>query len=32
VTVPATASGEFYLGVNDNNYPDNTGSWVSTIK
>jgi hypothetical protein len=32
VTVPAGASGEFFLGVNDNNYPDNTGSWVSTIQ
>jgi hypothetical protein len=32
VTVPGAASGEFFLGVNDNNYPDNTGSWVSTIK
>ena len=32
ITVPATASGEFFLGVNDNYYPDNTGSWVSTIK
>jgi RHS repeat-associated protein len=23
--------GEFYLGVNDNYYPDNTGSWSATI-
>ncbi len=32
VTVPATASGEFFLGVNDNYYGDNSGSWVATIK
>jgi hypothetical protein len=30
-TVPANTSGELYLGVNDNNYPDNTGSWTATI-
>jgi hypothetical protein len=27
----APAGGELYLGVNDNNYVDNTGSWVATI-
>ncbi len=32
VTVPAGASSEFFLGVNDNYYGDNTGSWVSTIQ
>jgi hypothetical protein len=30
-TFTATSSGEFFLGVNDNNYPDNTGDWLSTI-
>jgi hypothetical protein len=24
-------AGELYLGVNDNNYPDNTGAWTATI-
>jgi hypothetical protein len=28
----ADSSGELYLGVNDNNYPDNTGSWVAVVK
>ncbi len=27
----APYSGELYLGVNDNYYPDNAGSWKSTI-
>lgn len=27
----APASGELYLGVNDNYYPDNSGTWKSTI-
>jgi hypothetical protein len=27
----ASAAGELYLGVNDNYYPDNTGSWTATI-
>jgi hypothetical protein len=31
LTVPSAASGELYLGVNDNNYPDNSGSWTSLI-
>jgi hypothetical protein len=30
-TVPSSTSGELYLGVNDNNYPDNTGTWTSVI-
>ena len=27
----APNSGELYLGVNDNNYPDNTGNWTAMI-
>ena len=27
----ANTSGEFFLGVNDNNLPDNTGAWTATI-
>ena len=27
----STSSGELYLGVNDDYYPDNTGSWTATI-
>ncbi len=30
-TVPDGISGEFYLGVNDFNLPDNTGEWKATI-
>jgi hypothetical protein len=28
----AAVSGELFLGVNDNNYPDNTGNWKATIE
>jgi alpha-tubulin suppressor-like RCC1 family protein len=31
ITFTATASGEFYLGVNDNVFGDNQGSWGVTI-
>ena len=31
LTFTASESGELFLGVNDNNYPDNTGNWTSTI-
>jgi RHS repeat-associated protein len=31
ITMPVTQSGELYLGVNDNNYPDNTGNWQAAI-
>lgn len=27
----AASSGELFLGVNDNGYPDNTGKWVATL-
>jgi hypothetical protein len=27
----ADSSGELFLGVNDNYYPDNTGKWVATL-
>ena len=30
-TIVAPASGELFLGVNDNNYPDNSGGWVASI-
>jgi hypothetical protein len=30
-TFVASASGEFFVGVNDNYYPDNTGEWTVTI-
>jgi hypothetical protein len=29
--VVADSSGELFLGVNDNYYPDNTGNWVATL-
>jgi hypothetical protein len=32
VTVPAGASGNLFLGVDDNNLSDNTGSWIATIR
>jgi hypothetical protein len=31
LTFTAASSGELYLGVNDNNFPDNSGSWAVTI-
>lgn len=31
LTFKANSSGQFFLGVNDNNYPDNTGSWTAEI-
>ena len=31
-TMTADRAGELFLGVNDNNYPDNTGTWHSTVK
>ena len=31
LTLTAAASGALDLGVNDNNYVDNTGSWVATV-
>ena len=31
LTFKADSSGEFFLGINDNNYPDNTGSWTAGI-
>jgi hypothetical protein len=31
LTFTASSSGRFYLGVNDNNYPDNTGSWAAVV-
>jgi len=30
-TVIADSSGELFLGVNDNGYPDNIGKWVATL-
>jgi len=30
-TFTASSSGELYLGVNDNFFPDNSGSWTVTI-
>jgi hypothetical protein len=30
-SVIADSSGELFLGVNDNGYPDNTGEWVATL-
>lgn len=30
-TFTASAAGEFFLGVNDNNFGDNVGSWTATI-
>lgn len=30
-SMPAPASGQLYLGVNDNYYPDNTGKWTAVI-
>jgi hypothetical protein len=30
-SVLANSSGELFLGVNDNGYPDNTGMWVATL-
>jgi hypothetical protein len=32
ITVPAGVSGELFLGVDDNNFGDNTGSWIATIQ
>ena len=32
ITVPAGASGDLFLGVDDNNFGDNTGSWIATIQ
>jgi hypothetical protein len=31
ITFHAPVAGELYLGVNDNNVSDNTGSWTATI-
>jgi hypothetical protein len=31
LTLTASTSGELDLGVNDNNFCDNTGSWVATV-
>ena len=31
VILIADSSGELFLGVNDNYYPDNTGKWVATL-
>ena len=31
LSLEAPVSGELYLGVNDNNYVDNTGSWIATV-
>jgi hypothetical protein len=30
-TVPTGVSGELFLGVNDNNFVDNSGSWTATV-
>jgi hypothetical protein len=31
ITMTAAAAGEFYLGVNDNFFGDNSGAWSATI-
>ncbi len=32
LTFTPVSSGELYLGVNDNQYPDNTGQWTAVIR
>jgi hypothetical protein len=32
LTFTPASSGELYLGINDNYYPDDTGNWTATVK
>jgi len=31
ITIVAPASGELFIGVNDDNFVDNTGQWTATV-